>query len=122
MGYLTTITIHNDALHSFKEDPKGFGEAILRGIEKADMEHGEVTIGFGSYCNYISVQKPRHADDHCVYLHYGNTVAAISKYESRFEEFAKRSPEIAMKFVKRAKELVLEAEKFVKSILNKKDL
>ncbi len=99
MGYLTTITIHNDALHSFAKNPEKFGQAILDGIEKADMENQEVTVPFEGYCNYITVQKPRHADDHAVYLHYGNCVTELY-------ELSKKMPDLALKFIKVAKDLL----------------
>ena len=36
MGYLTTITIYNDALNDFKNDPRAFAIAIFEGIDEAN--------------------------------------------------------------------------------------
>ncbi len=74
MGYLTTITVYNDAMGAFESDPKHFGERILEGISQANRAHKEVSVGFMGYGNYISIQPSRHADAHTVYLHSGNTV------------------------------------------------
>ena len=57
MGFLTEIVIYNDALHEFEKDPKAFGQAILDGIHKANQENKQVSVPFGSYSNYISVEK-----------------------------------------------------------------
>ena len=98
MGCLTTITILNDAQHSFEEDPKAFGEAVLNGVDRANMEHKAVSASFKGYANYITVQHPRHADDPAVYVHHGNTVLCVSGYEKDFKEFMERDPAGALRF------------------------
>ncbi len=114
MGYLTTITIHNDAFHEFKEHPEQFGNAIIEGIHKAEYHHKEVDVGFNSYANYISVQPPRHADDHTLYIHYGNTVLNLNPWNADFKELVERSPDIAENFVNEAEWIVKEAKKKIK--------
>lgn len=117
MGYLTTFTIHNDALHVFKEHPEEFAKAIFAGIDAANRDHSEANVGFHGYCNYITVQHSRHADDHTLYLHAGNTVLSVGEYEDKFCEWAKRDPKAALAFLKNAELIMKGAKKFVQGKL-----
>jgi hypothetical protein len=119
MGYLTTITIHNDAFHVFEVNPLQFTAAIFKGIEEAEREHREVSVPCCNYANYISVQKPRHADDETIYLHTGNTVFDMHPWGEDFKELAKRSPDLMKKWLKKAKQLVKMGEEALKN--QKKD-
>lgn len=110
MGYLTTITIHNDALHSFEKDPEGFAKAIFEGIHEANRERKETSVGFKGYCNYISVQPSRHADDHTLYLHSGNCVSNLNPYNKDFESLTERMPDVAKSFIKRAENIIKMAK------------
>lgn len=116
MGYLTTITIHNDALHAFKEDATLFGQALFTGINKANGDGKSVHVGFKGYCNYITVEPSRHADDETLYLHSGNTVFNLDAYGYDFEELLKRDVKTAKKFVKKAKTLIKQAEDKIKEL------
>lgn len=77
MGYLTTITILNDALEKFENHPADFAQAIFDGINRANRDRQEVSVPFHNYGNYINVQPSRHADDTTVYLHHGNGVTNL---------------------------------------------
>jgi hypothetical protein len=92
MGYLTTITIHNDALGDFEKDPEKFAKAIFEGIRRADEENSSVTMGFGGYCNYITVHPPKHADDNHIYVHFGNGVEQISGYSTDWKKLCESHP------------------------------
>jgi hypothetical protein len=91
MGYLTTITIHNDALNVFQEHPEEFAKTVFAGIEQANRENRQVTVGFHGYANYITVEHSRHADETTVYLHHGNGFLAISQHDAQFRELAARN-------------------------------
>lgn len=93
MGYLTTITIHNDALHSFEKDPEAFGKAVFEAIDKANMTGKAESAGFKGYVNYITAQPSRHADDTQVYVHKGNTVTNINPWCQDFRELSARCPD-----------------------------
>lgn len=114
MGFLTTITIHNDALHAFEKNPEKFGKAILEGIERANRERVEADAGFDGYCNYISVQPSRHADDHTVYVHTGNTVFNLNPYNEDFRSLLERNPNVAAEFVGVADGIVASAKEKIK--------
>lgn len=110
MGYLTTIVIHNDALHSFKKDPANFAEAIFKGIDEANRDHKETDVGFQGYCNYITVHPSRHADDETVYVHTGNTVFQLNEYSEDFKTLAQRDVKLAKDFIRRAQRILTWAQ------------
>lgn len=115
MGHLTTIIIHNDAFHEFKEHPEQFGKAIIDGVYKAKLEDKQVNVGFNGYANYISVEPSRHADDHTVYVHYGNTVFNLNPWNKDFEELVNQNIDTAEDFVKVAQCILNEAKKKIKT-------
>lgn len=86
MGSLTTITVYNDALHVFQEDPAGFGKAVLDGINKANLLRVPVDVPFKSHANYIEVNPSLHADDRMVYVHSGNCVSRFGAWTPEFEK------------------------------------
>lgn len=114
MGFLTTITIRNDAFGSFEEDPKLFGEKILEGIHLAESKHREVEVGFKGYCNYICVQPPRHADDTTVYLHSGNGVFNLNPYNQDMKHLIENNLDLAKDFVNRAEEMIKMAKQKIR--------
>jgi len=116
MGFLTTIVLHNDALHSFKEDPKAFGQAVLDAADSADYRRGYTSVPFQSYGNYIHAHPSRHADDHTVYVHSGNMVFNLSPYGKDFQELAERNPECLEEFIKTAKTILADATKRLKEL------
>jgi len=120
MGYLTTITIHNDALHEFEENPKKFAEAIFEGIHKANRTGKQESMGFNGYCNYIAVEPSRHADDSTVFLHHGNTVSNLNAYNQDFRGLAERLPEVAKSDLEIAQRIITESKKFLKEQEKKK--
>lgn len=113
MGYLTTIVLHNDAMGEFERDPKAFGEAILKAIALANQTRLPADVPIGSYANYISSFPSRHADDHTVYVHRGNTVAELNAYSSEFENAVKNNVEWAKEIVKTADGIVKDAKKLL---------
>lgn len=76
MGFLTTFTIYNDGIDGIRKDSKEFCDnlyfAAIRG-EVSDVAHG-------NHCNLVKVQKTRHADDHTIYIHMGNTLCELNAY------------------------------------------
>lgn len=106
MGYLTTIVIHNDALHEFEKDPKKFGEAVFECIRKANRSGKMEDIGFNGYCNYISAHPSRHADDETVYLHSGNTSFNLNPWNNDFKNLIKDNPNLLKSLIKRARDIL----------------
>jgi hypothetical protein len=116
MGYLTTITIHNDALDAFERNPALFGTQILAGIENASRQYSEVDVPFEGFCNYISVQPPRHADNSTIYVHWGGMVFNLNPYNRDFKDLAKSSPETLKKFISVADSFVKDAKRALKNL------
>ena len=116
MGFLTTITIYNDALHEFEKNPEAFGKAILEGISRANKYHISQTVPFGSYSNYIDCQPSFHADDHQLYIHYGNNVLNINPYGNEFERLKETNIESLKDYIKVADQLLKEAKKQLKDM------
>jgi len=121
MGFLTTITLHNDAVHVFEEHPEEFAKALFKGMDEANREHKSADVGFHGYCNYITVEPSRHADAVTVYLHWGNMVSNINAYEPEFDELCKTQPELAKKMIKIAKDHLKFAERRLKELTEKKN-
>ena len=120
MGYLTEVVVMNDALHAFEKDPKGFGEAILEGIRRANCNYRQASVPFECYANYISVEPSRHADHEVLFLHAGNCLTVMGAYEKDFKELTQQSPEYAKALIKKAKKIIKEAEQSLKEAEEKK--
>lgn len=110
MGFLTTITIHNDALGEFEQNPEKFAKAIFAGINQANRENQQIDIGFKNYCNYITVEPSRHADAETLYFHGGNTVINIGPHENQFIELMQKNPVVAAEFLKSAKRILKQSQ------------
>jgi len=114
MGYSTIIIVHNDAQGAFENAPKGFGEAILAGMARADMEHRQVSVPFHSYANYINVEPPRHGSDNSVLVFTGNCLSAVGWYSNGFSDIVKSNPDFAKKLVKVAQDIITGATSPIK--------
>jgi hypothetical protein len=121
MGYLTTFTIKNDALHVFEKHPKEFAEALFEAMRKANRSYRAETIGFQNYGGYIESQPSFHADEHQLYVHSGNCVFNLNPWRRDFEDLLDRSPDVAENFVKRADSLLKECKKKIKERKAKND-
>lgn len=89
MGYLTTITIRNDALDQIERNPEEFVENLMDAIWEKEARE----IRCGNHGNAAIVQKSRHADDWAIYVHAGNTVTHVSAWDEKSEHFAKVNPQ-----------------------------
>ena len=114
MGYLTTFTIHNDALHVFEKHPKEFAEALFAAMEKANRSYRAEDIGFFGYCNHITSQPSFHADEQQLYIHSGNTVFNLNPYREDFKQLLKKSPSVAEEWVKSAERMIKECKAQIK--------
>jgi len=111
MGYLTTIVVHNDALHQFKKDPKAFAEAVFKAMEEANRTHKEASAPCGPYANYINSHPSRHADDETVYVHTGNMVFQLNANCEDFTTLAKRDEKLTKDLISRAQRIITWAKK-----------
>ena len=84
MGYITTISIHNDAYGEIKNNKKEFVEGVLQAMDGVQVNRGYDYFSVGSFANPVTVQKPRHADDTTLYMHAGNTVIDVFNADSEW--------------------------------------
>jgi ribosome-associated translation inhibitor RaiA len=82
MGYLTTITISNDAYGDIEKHQKEFTEGVLQAMNGTQINRGRDYFSVGSFANPVTLQKPRHADDTTLYMHAGNTVIDVFEADS----------------------------------------
>jgi len=85
MGYLTTITFYNDAANDLQAHPDETIKLISDAQYGIQKNRGRNYDPVGSFCNPVIIQKPRHADDHTLYLHAGNTVVDVYEAKSEWE-------------------------------------
>ena len=108
MGYLTTITFYNDAAHDLREHPNEVSKLIYDAQSGVQKNRGRDYDPIGSHANPVIIQRPRHADDHTLYLHAGNTVIDLAEADS---EWAINTALAEMKF--RMKQLKEKKKEFV---------
>jgi hypothetical protein len=91
MGYLTTVTVYNDGLDLLKKHPEDF----CRKLYEAAIRQKQSDFGVDYFWNFANVQQSRHADDHTVYVHMGNTVTEVNPWSKDFEDLMRRNPQFA---------------------------
>lgn len=111
MGFLTTVTIYNDRLHDFKENPANFLTVLWSALDLAQFSNRSQRAEGG----YIKVEPSRHADNHTLYIHSGNTVHTLGAYDQDFVDLVKSNPEVAKKWLNDAKRMIREAEEVLKT-------
>ena len=115
MGYLTTLTIYNDGVHLITKNSKKLCEKIY---SAAIGGRKRTTIGHENHANLITVQKCRHADDHTIYVHMGNTLCEMNAYSDDTLETMKRNPEYFKDMLKEMEWQVKELKKKFKESQN----
>jgi hypothetical protein len=95
MGYLTTVTIYNDGLSLLKQHPEEFCTKLYEAA--SSMEPKEFGVDY--FCNFANVQRTRHADDHTLYVHMGNTVVEVNAWSTNFQRMMETRPELADSYI-----------------------
>lgn len=120
MGYMTTITILNDAWHIIKENPEEFINNIDNGINGLRRINGKYdrskyinSYGVGNHCNPMEVAKSNHADDPRLFLTYGNMMVALG-YFNDIDNLQLRKD-----ILKIAKGIIKDEEREIKSLEEK---
>lgn len=99
MGYLTTITIYNDGLADLKDNPQAFVDQVYAAAAGSYSLQYPTDVRIGGFCNFAKVQKPRHADDHTVYVHAGNTLCEMRAGCAETEKIMKHNPKFFQKLL-----------------------
>lgn len=103
MGYLTTITFRNDSAEEIHDHPEQLSQIVYNAQHGSQQSEGRDYDPIGNHCNPVIIQKPRHADDHTLYLHAGNTVKDV--WELKHEGLINTAISELMFHLKRLKEL-----------------
>lgn len=96
MGSLTTFTVYNDGINLVKENAQDFADKIY----DAAVGHEVCDLPVGNFANLVRVQKCRHADDHTLYVHMGNSVFEMNPYSQETKKLLERNPEFFERVVK----------------------
>lgn len=84
MGFLTTITFYNDAASDLIKYPNVVSKGIYDAQNGTQLRDGVNYFPVGSHANPVIIQKPRHADDHTLYMHAGNNVIDVFDADSEW--------------------------------------
>lgn len=117
MGYLTTFTVYNDGFDLIRKYPEEFAEKVYYAALKQETHD----VGLSGFCNFMHVQRSRHADAHTTYVHMGNCVTEVNPYSSEFKELMKKCPDFADKLIKFLDDEVKALKKLKKEMKEKTD-
>jgi len=110
MGYLTTLTFYNDGLSLLNTHAEDFSKKVYNAAISLD----DAVISLGHFSNFAKVQQSRHADDHTVYVHCGNTVCEMNGYSKETKQIMKQNPAFFAKMLYEMKKQVELLEKQMK--------
>jgi hypothetical protein len=111
MGYLTTFTVYNDGIDLVKKNAQDFADKI----HNAATSYEPCEIPLGSFANLIRVQKCRHADDHTLYVHMGNTVFEMNPNSAETQKMMKNNPKFFEKALDYLNNQVKELNEMLKN-------
>jgi len=119
MGYLTTITFRNDSVHSIKDNKDRLVEVILDATCGAGgMHNGCAHDEYVGSADLIC-QRTRHADEHTVYVHMGNTVQEMNSYAPETRRLLEKCPSFFDSCVTHLEQEVRYLKKMKKEYLEK---
>ena len=84
MGFLTTFTIYNDSADQLNKHPEDLAEKLTQACHGIQIRAGYDYDSLGNATNILTLQKPRHADDHTLYMHAGNTLIDVYNADSEW--------------------------------------
>lgn len=124
MGFMTEISILNDAWHTIKEHPQEFIEKIDEGMrgDRIYARSGELDTSYGiaGYANPLTVYPSHHADVERVYVAGGNSFTALDRY-TLGQEYGNRLADkddfihdVLLQRIEAAERMLKEAKEFVK--------
>ena len=115
MGYLTTVTFYNDGADQINKHPLDLADKLdmaCLGVFTRDGKSG--SFGLGYHSNLVTVQRPRHADDHTIYVHMGNTLSEMNANSVDTKDLAKNHPDFFKQMLKEMEDQVKELKKLIK--------
>lgn len=121
MGYLTTLTVYNDGIDLLPDNAEKFAKGVLDASREAGMRNEPITLGISMFCNLVTVQVPRHADHHTVYVNMGNSVFEMNAYDQQTKEMLENNPKFFERAVDFLEDQVKELKKMIKESKNQKE-
>lgn len=124
MGYMTTITILNDAFDQIENNPKQFIENIKKGIDGeriSFIENNKInhkksycnSYPVGNYCNPMEVAMSNHASESRLYLVGENMMTILGDLNDI------KDIEVRKKLLEEAKSIIQREENIIRKIENK---
>ena len=88
MGYMTVVSILNDAWHDMEENPKQFMENIRKGMHAYESSKVINHYPVAGYCNPMEVHRSFHANQSNLLLVGGNHMENIGVFDpNRTDDF-----------------------------------
>lgn len=112
MGHLTTFTVYNDDCDLIIKHSKEFARTIYDACNERECK----TYALGNHCNLITAQGTKHASEHTIYVHAGNTVSEMSEYSSYTREIMENNPEFFEEMLNLMERNVKELKKQFKEV------
>lgn len=99
MGYLTTITIYNDGIADLPKNAQEFADQVYESAGSYYTHQFPTDVRISGFCNFGKVHQPRHADDHTVYVHAGNTVCEMNPNSEETRRLMRKNPKFFEKLM-----------------------
>lgn len=80
MGFMTELSLLNDAWHAIERNPTQLVDAIKRGMNGAPGDTHGIHDGNSVYANPITTFPSHHADDPRVYIAWQNSFKSLDQY------------------------------------------
>jgi|GEM_PF-2244891 len=117
MGYMTTITILNDAWHVIEKNQQQFIDNINAGMNGIDEFRGcgryINDYSIGNHSSPVIVAQSNHADDPRLFLTCGNMMTTFGYVNDM------TNMELRKELLKRAKGIIKQEERAIKEIEEK---
>ena len=118
MGYMTVVSILNDAWDLIKKNPQQFIENIEEGMHgytvspvTKQRQYSRInTYPIGYHCNPMEVCKSFHADDYQVFLVGGNSLNSLVEFNL---DMPKNKLEYLIESQMRAEEMIGYSKKYI---------
>lgn len=107
MGYLSIITLHNDAFMRAASDTAAFGTAALAAVTGAEHSKQRVSVSLGSYANYLNAYPPQHTSASALYVLHGGVLYDLNS--RAFGELRATNPTLADEILHEASQCITHA-------------
>lgn len=107
MGYISVITLHNDAFNAAMSDTAAFGTATLTAVTGAEHSRQRVSASLGNYANYLNAYPPKHTSATALYMLHGGRLHDINS--RAFDELRVTHPALVEEILHVASQCITQA-------------